>query len=109
MKPNRKSIRSKRAINCLISCQKTIKIVLVHNHNDSDAKPKIKVGKNTGGWNGNRTALARDGVQCRQSAAYHPDKSWKLLAEADYWEHLAAAALSEQLKDSAAANDLAAA
>ena len=47
---------------------------------------------------------------CRQSAAYHPDKSWKLLAEADYWEHLAAAALSEQLKDgSVAADDLAAA
>ncbi|MCK1716016.1 hypothetical protein [Bradyrhizobium sp. 142] len=44
---------------------------------------------------------------CRQSAAYHPDKSWKLLAEADYWEHLAAAALSEQLKDgSATANEL---
>lgn len=48
---------------------------------------------------------------CRQSAAYHPDRSWKLLAEAEYWEHLAAAALSKHLKDctAAGAQDLAAA
>nr|WP_247399180.1 MULTISPECIES: hypothetical protein [unclassified Bradyrhizobium] len=26
---------------------------------------------------------------CRQSAAYHPDRNWNLLAEAEYWEHLA--------------------
>lgn len=26
---------------------------------------------------------------CRQSAAYHPERSWNLLAEAEYWEHLA--------------------
>ncbi|TWB56861.1 hypothetical protein [Bradyrhizobium sacchari] len=26
---------------------------------------------------------------CRQTAAQHPDRSWKLLAEAEYWEHLA--------------------
>lgn len=32
---------------------------------------------------------------CRQSAACHPDRSWKLLAEAEFWEHLAAAALSK--------------
>ena len=32
---------------------------------------------------------------CRQSAAYNPDRSWKLLAEAEYWEHLASAALIE--------------
>lgn len=36
---------------------------------------------------------------CRQSAAYHPDKSWKLLAEAEYWEHLAAAALPDHFKE----------
>lgn len=30
---------------------------------------------------------------CRQTAALNPDRSWKLLAEAEYWEHLAAAAL----------------
>jgi hypothetical protein len=26
---------------------------------------------------------------CRQTAAHHPDRSWRLLAEAEYWEHLA--------------------
>ncbi|SFQ21364.1 hypothetical protein SAMN05216330_11948 [Bradyrhizobium sp. Ghvi] len=26
---------------------------------------------------------------CRQTAAHHPDRNWKLLAEAEYWEHLA--------------------
>lgn len=28
-------------------------------------------------------------ILCRQTAARHPDRSWKLLAEAEYWEHLA--------------------
>ncbi|MCP3379582.1 hypothetical protein NLM31_03870 [Bradyrhizobium sp. CCGUVB4N] len=28
-------------------------------------------------------------VLCRQTAARHPDRSWKLLAEAEFWEHLA--------------------
>lgn len=48
---------------------------------------------------------------CRQSAAHHPDRSWKLLAEAEYWEHLAAAALSKHLENcsATAAHDLAAA
>ena len=36
---------------------------------------------------------------CRQSATLHPDRSWKLLAEAEYWEHLAATALSTHLED----------
>jgi hypothetical protein len=30
---------------------------------------------------------------CRQSAAYHPDRKWKLLAEAEYWEHAASEVL----------------
>ncbi|MBM7485191.1 hypothetical protein ACVWWI_001484 [Bradyrhizobium sp. USDA 3686] len=30
---------------------------------------------------------------CRQAAVRDPERSWKLLAEAEYWEHLAAAAL----------------
>jgi hypothetical protein len=43
---------------------------------------------------------------CRQSAAYHPDKSWKLLAEAEHWEHMASAALLEHFKEcSASSND----
>jgi hypothetical protein len=31
---------------------------------------------------------------CGQTAARHPERSWKLLAEAVYWEDLAAAALA---------------
>jgi len=43
---------------------------------------------------------------CRQSAAYCPDRSWKLLAEAEYWEHLANAALLEHFQDcTASLND----
>jgi hypothetical protein len=43
---------------------------------------------------------------CRQSAAYRPDRSWKLLAEAEYWEHLANAALLEHFQDcTASLND----
>ncbi len=36
---------------------------------------------------------------CRQAAAYHPDRSWKLLAEAEYWEHLASAALLAHFRE----------
>jgi len=36
---------------------------------------------------------------CRQGAAYNPDRSWKLLAEAEYWEHLANTALLEHFED----------
>jgi len=43
---------------------------------------------------------------CRQSAAFDPDRSWKLLAEAEYWEHLANAALLEHFEDcTASLND----
>jgi hypothetical protein len=31
---------------------------------------------------------------CRQQAAYNPAQSWKLLAEAEYWEHLVETELS---------------
>lgn len=31
---------------------------------------------------------------CRQTAAHQSERSWKLLAEAEYWEHLAAATSS---------------
>lgn len=40
-------------------------------------------------------------------AAYHPDRSWKLLAEAEYWEYMASAALLEHSKKcTASSNDL---
>lgn len=40
---------------------------------------------------------------CRQTAAYHPDRSWKLLAEAEYWEHLANDALLDHFEQCYAA------
>src|SRR6266567_4765560 len=80
--------------------QRTQKLVLSHNHNDSDAKIKNKVGKTTGRM-GMKTVrrLRAMASLCRQSAAYRPDRSWKLLAEAEYWEHLANAALLEHFQD----------
>ncbi len=34
------------------------------------------------------------GLLCRQHAAYNPTEAWKLLAEAERWEHLAVEAAS---------------
>jgi hypothetical protein len=34
------------------------------------------------------------GSLCRQQAAYNPAQSWKLLAEAEFWEHMAAVEMS---------------
>jgi hypothetical protein len=31
---------------------------------------------------------------CRQSAVFHPDESWRLLAEAEMWHHKAEAVAS---------------
>jgi len=39
------------------------------------------------------------GSLCRQQAAYSPDQSWKLLAEAEYWEHLAEVEASSDSKN----------
>ena len=39
------------------------------------------------------------GSLCRQQAAYSPDQSWKLLAEAAYWEHLAEVELSSHFEE----------
>nr|WP_245003850.1 hypothetical protein [Bradyrhizobium liaoningense] len=35
---------------------------------------------------------------CRQQAAYNSMNKWKLLAEAEYWEHLADLALSSHFQ-----------
>lgn len=43
---------------------------------------------------------------CRQTAAYHPDRSWKLLAEAEYWDHLANDALIEHFEECSAGSSL---
>jgi hypothetical protein len=49
------------------------------------------------------------GSLCRQQAVYNPDKSWKLLAEAEYWEHLAQVEMSSHFKEcnTASSTDLA--
>jgi hypothetical protein len=39
------------------------------------------------------------GSLCRQQAAYNPAQSWKLLAEAAYWEHLAAVEMSSHFEE----------
>ena len=36
---------------------------------------------------------------CRQHAAYEPDLSWQLLAQAERWEHLAAEAISNHFNE----------
>ena len=35
----------------------------------------------------------------RQAAAYHPDKSWHLLGQAERWEHLAEQELASHFKE----------
>ncbi|RZN10791.1 hypothetical protein CWO91_11350 [Bradyrhizobium genosp. SA-3] len=53
------------------------------------------------------------GSLCRQNAAYNSMKKWKLLAEAEYWEHLAELELSSYFEEcnavsSTSSHDLAA-
>lgn len=36
---------------------------------------------------------------CRQTAAYRPDESRRLLAEAEYWDHLAGGVLLTQMTE----------
>jgi len=93
--PNRKI-----SINRAFAAAKNEKLVLSHNHDDSEAKIKNKVGKTTGRM-GMKTVrrLRAMASLCRQGAAYRPDRSWKLLAEAEYWEHLANAALLQHFQD----------
>jgi hypothetical protein len=39
------------------------------------------------------------GSLCRQQAAYNPSLSWKLLAEAEYWEHMAAVEMTTHFEE----------
>jgi hypothetical protein len=41
---------------------------------------------------------------CRQTAVFNPLESWKLLAAAERWEHLAGAELSSHFEECNAAN-----
>src|SRR3954465_2007015 len=65
-------------------------------------KQKIRWGKvRKKGRKGMKTVrrLRAMASLCRQSAAYHPDRSWNLLAEAEYWDHLADGELLELYKE----------
>lgn len=43
--------------------------------------------------------LRARGSLCRQQAAYNSMNKWKLLAEAEYWEHLAELELSSYFEE----------
>ena len=43
---------------------------------------------------------------CRQTSAHYPDRSWKLLAEAEFWEHLANGMLREHFEQCTAGPSL---
>jgi hypothetical protein len=76
-------------------------IVLPHNDNDSDSKVGISLLNDIGEVAmKNVSRLRAMGSLCRQQAAYSPDRRWKLLAEAEYWEHLAQLEMSSYFKDS---------
>jgi hypothetical protein len=36
---------------------------------------------------------------CRQHAAYNPNDGWKLLSQAEHWEHLAAVEMSSRFEE----------
>ncbi len=55
----------------------------------------------------NVSRLRAMGSLCRQQAAYNPAQSWKLLAEAEYWENLAEIELSSYFEECNRSSDLA--
>ena len=80
------------------------------NDHDSDAKKENRLGKITGRGGMEKVRRLRAMASlCRQSAAYHPDRKWKLLAEAEYWEHVASEVLNEHFREcTTSSHDLAA-
>ncbi len=77
------------------------KITLRYVRNDFDAREVISLWitrKREGQMNKVRRFRAM-GSLCRQQAAYNPDQSWKLLAEAAYWEHLAEVEVSSHFQE----------
>ncbi|WP_146006584.1 hypothetical protein [Bradyrhizobium forestalis] len=74
---------------------KMIKSIMIYNCDDSRIKLKNMLGEK---WEVKMEAARRFramALLCRQTAARQPERSWRLLAEAEYWEHLAAAALAQ--------------
>jgi hypothetical protein len=76
------------------------KIDMTHNSNDSDAKRRNKFADQVGEVAMQNIRRYRAmGSLCRQQAAYHPEQSWKFLAKALYWEHLADVEMSSDFEN----------
>lgn len=73
---------------------------MTHNCNDSDAKRRNKLADQVGEVAMQNIRRYRAmGSLCRQQAAYHPDQSWKFLAKALHWEHLADVEMSSHFEN----------
>ena len=72
---------------------------MTHNCNDSDAKDmdKLVCQLEEVAMQNIRRYRAM-GSLFRQQAAYHPDQSWKFLAKALHWEHLAELEMSSHFE-----------
>lgn len=75
-------------------------IVLKHNRNDSDVKKENKL------LSSNRELAMKNirsyramGSICRQRAVFDPQNCWKHLGDAERWEQLAAAEISDHFKE----------
>ena len=76
------------------------KIVLSHNHNDSDARSQNNLWISNGGklqWK--MFNIAAMGSLFGQFAAFDPVHSWKYLIEAQKWEHFAEAEIASHFKE----------
>jgi hypothetical protein len=92
--------RQRNCAKLLSSLLTNPKLVLTHNHNDSDAREGISLGtKSREAAMKNVARYRAMGSLCRQHAAYHPNESWRLLAQAEHWEHLAAVEMSSHFED----------
>ena len=77
----------------------------MYNRNDSDAKRGNKlVVDNREVAMDNVVRYRAMGSLCRQHAAYNPSESWRLLAQAEHWDHLAEVEMSALFKESNADN-----
>jgi len=84
----------------LVQSGDSLQLVQSHNHNDSDAKRRNKVWTTKGGaCNEKRSTLPRDGFPVPATGRVQSKPKLKLLAEAEYWEHLAQAEMSSHFKE----------
>jgi hypothetical protein len=75
------------------------KMVLSHNHNNSDARGRISCGYEAGVEMEKVQHCRAMGSLFRQFAVFDPVHSWKYLIEAQKWEHLAEAEIASRFKE----------